>query len=111
MIVSLGTLAVHLLDEEFAGKFTQENNSLLISKGEKLYKSKGCIACHGDEGNNPASEEYPLLGGQPRKYIEQQIKDIRDENRTNGSVSLMATSISGVTDEEAYMISLYLSDV
>lgn len=105
----LGTLIVHLFDAEFAGKFRGENNDEIIFQGKELYVKKGCHSCHGTNGNNPSDENYPLLGGQPRKYLEQQILDIRDGRRANGSSSIMASSIKRLKDNEAYMISFYLS--
>ena len=105
----LGAAGVHLFDSEFAGVFTREDLSKQISQGEQLYKKKGCYSCHGANGNSPVDESYPLIGGQPRVYLERQIKDIRDGERSNGSASLMKSSIQRVKDNDVYLISLYLS--
>ena len=108
-IVIIGSLSVHMLDTEFAGKLTQEDNSDLIAKGEKLYKKSSCIGCHGKMGKNPTDSNWPNLSGQPTKYLYQQMIDIRDGNRNNGSSSLMAASIKNLENEKAYLIALYLS--
>ena len=108
---AIGSLSVHLFDPEFAGKFTMEDNSKLIDKGKVLYAKKGCIACHGKDGNNPIDETYPKIGGQPKEYLNQQIIDIRDGQRMNGGSSLMKASIGRVKDGDAYLIALYLSEI
>lgn len=105
----VATLLVHLFDSEFAGKFTISENTAAIDKGRVLYKDKGCLTCHGAGGINPINEDFPNIAGQPRKYTEQQLKDIRDGRRNNGGTSLMKSSVSDLTNEEAYLISLYLS--
>jgi cytochrome c553 len=63
------TLLVHLFSKDFAGKLTQEDNGKLIAKGEKLYAERSCKTCHGDGGNKPINEDYPLLAGQPSKVL------------------------------------------
>jgi cytochrome c553 len=34
-----------------------------------------CAACHGPQGNTPASPDYPRLGGQHREYVEKALND------------------------------------
>ena len=110
-VAIIGSLSVHMLDHEFAGKLTQEDNSDLIAKGKKLYKNSSCIGCHGKKGKYPTDSNWPHLAGQPAKYLYQQMIDIRDGNRSNGSSSLMAGSIKNLENEKAYLISLYLSNL
>ena len=108
-VAIIGSLSVHMLDPEFAGKLTQEDNSDLIAKGKKLYINSSCIGCHGKKGKYPTDSNWPNLAGQPTKYLYQQMIDIRDGNRNNGSSSLMAGSIKNLDNEKAYLIALYLS--
>ena len=108
-VAIIGSLSVHMLDPEFAGKITQEDNSDLIAKGEKFYKNSSCIGCHGKMGKYPTDSNWPNISGQPTKYLYQQMIDIRDGNRNNGSSSLMAASIKNLENEKAYLIALYLS--
>jgi cytochrome c553 len=111
LIYLIGALSVHMFSKEFAGKLTKVDNSKLIAKGERLYKDRACINCHGAGGNNPTNEDWPNLSGQPQKYLEAQIKDIRDGRRKNGTSAMMAGSIKSVTNDEVYLISLYLSEM
>ena len=89
--------------------FILKANTAAITQGKRLYKEKGCLTCHGVGGVNPINEDFPNIGGQPRKYLEQQVRDIRDGRRNNAGTSLMKSSVADLTDEEAYLISLYLS--
>tara|TARA_B100000700_G_C14972266_1_gene822059 strand:+ start:90 stop:392 length:303 start_codon:yes stop_codon:yes gene_type:complete len=100
-----------MIDPEFAGKLSQENDSDLIAKGGNFYKNSSCIGCHGEMGKYPTDSNWPNLAGQPTKYLYQQIVDIRDGNRNNGSSSLMAGSIKNLENEKAYLIALYLSNL
>ena len=109
IVTMIGSLSVHLLDPDFAGKLTQEDNTELIAKGKKLYQKSTCIGCHGKSGGNPTNSDWPNIAGQPSKYLYQQMIDIRDGNRNNGSSSLMASSIKNLENENAYLIAIYLS--
>ena len=109
IVTMIGSLSVHLLDPDFAGKLTQEDNTELIAKGKKLYQKSTCIGCHGKNGGNPTNSDWPNIAGQPSKYLYQQMIDIRDGNRNNGSSSLMASSIKNLENENAYLIAIYLS--
>jgi cytochrome c553 len=46
-----------------------------IAAGEKLYKSKACVGCHGKAGKKPQLENYPVLAYQNALYLEEQNKD------------------------------------
>ena len=109
VIAIIGSLCVHMLDSEFAGKLTREDYSDLTAKGEKLYKETSCIGCHGKKGKYPTDSNWPNLAGQPTKYLYQQMIDIRDGNRNNGSSSLMSGSFKNLENEKAYLIARYLS--
>jgi len=109
--VIIVSLSVHMLDPEFAGKLTQEDNSELIAKGKMIYQKSTCIGCHGKKGKYPTNSEWPNIAGQPQKYLYQQIIDIRDGSRNNGGSSLMASSIKNLENEKAYLIAVYLSSL
>ena len=74
-----------------------------------LYKEKICHTCHGEDGTHPITQDYPVVAGQPAKYLMQQMKDIRDGKRTNGLSAAMQASVSNVTDEEFALIAEWLA--
>ncbi len=51
-----------------------------IKDGEKVYKTKTCVACHGPRGQRPI-QSYPALAGQNEKYMLTQLKDIKSGKR------------------------------
>ncbi len=51
-----------------------------IADGEKLYKTKTCMACHGLKGARPI-QTYPALAGQNEKYLLTQMQDIKTGKR------------------------------
>jgi cytochrome c len=78
-------------------------------KGADLYKEKVCHTCHGEDGTHPVTEDYPVIAGQPVKYLVQQMQDIRDGRRNNGLSPAMRASVSEVTDEELEVIAEWLA--
>jgi cytochrome c len=79
------------------------------NQGADLYKEKICHTCHGEDGTHPITQDYPVVAGQPAKYLMQQMKDIRDGKRTNGLSAAMQASVSNVTDEEFALIAEWLA--
>ena len=78
-------------------------------QGADLYKKKICHTCHGADGTHPVTQDYPVIAGQPVKYLMQQMRDIRDGRRTNGLSAAMRASVSNVTDEEFEVIAEWLA--
>jgi cytochrome c553 len=70
-------------------------------------KSALCATCHGPDGNsiNPV---WPSLAGQSQNYLSQQLKNFRDGNRKNMSMSAMAAALTDqdIADLSAYYTSL-----
>jgi cytochrome c len=78
-------------------------------EGADLYEAKICHTCHGEDGTHPVTEDYPVIAGQPVKYLVQQMKDIRDGRRTNGLSEAMRASVSNTTDDELRVIAEWLA--
>lgn len=51
-----------------------------IADGEKIYKTKTCVACHGPKGARPI-QSYPAVAGQNEKYLLSQLIDIKAGKR------------------------------
>jgi len=77
--------------------------------GKALFEQKGCIACHGPEGNQPTGPTYPKLKGQNKDYMIQQIKDIKSGARSNGLTAMMKPIVKNLNDEEIAAVAEYLS--
>jgi cytochrome c553 len=78
-------------------------------EGAALYEAKICHTCHGEDGTHPVTADYPVIAGQPVKYLVRQMKDIRDGRRTNGLSETMRTAVQGVTDDEFEKIAAWLA--
>jgi cytochrome c len=78
-------------------------------RGAELYKEKICHTCHGADGTHPVTQDYPVLAGQPVKYLVRQMKDIRDGRRTNGLSETMRSAVANVTDDEFEAIAEWLA--
>ena len=66
------------------------NQSAAPMSGEALVEAKGCVACHGKDGNGvvlPATGKpdplYPVLAGQYASYLEYSLKSYRTGTRKN----------------------------
>ncbi len=77
--------------------------------GAALYTRYQCHICHGEHGEHPARGGYPVIAGQDRIYLVQQILDIRDGVRDNAQTDLMRPMVKSISDVEAAAIAEYLS--
>jgi cytochrome c len=83
--------------------------ALARDEGAVLYKERICHTCHGEDGTHPITQDYPVIAGQPIKYLVRQMKDIRDGRRTNGLSETMRVAVQGVTDAEFEKIAAWLA--
>ena len=80
--------------------------------GAKLVEAKGCIACHGKDGNGvvlatgKTDPQYPVLAGQYASYIEFALKAYRGGTRKN---IIMAGFAEKMTDGEIKALAHYFS--
>lgn len=80
--------------------------------GAKLIEAKGCVACHGKDGNGVAlatgktDPQYPILAGQYASYIEFSLKAYRGGTRKN---VIMAGFAGNLTDGEIKALAQYLA--
>jgi cytochrome c553 len=77
--------------------------------GGALYQAHACDSCHGKNGLQPISPDYPMLGGQNARYLLRQMIDIRDGNRTNALAATMRAAVTQVSDEDFAVIAEWLS--
>ncbi len=48
-----------------------------VNKGEELFKTKACFACHGPEGEGNKALNAPRIAGQGSWYLERQLKNFK----------------------------------
>ena len=59
-------------------------------------KSANCVACHGNDGNSTIPD-YPNIGGQNAKYLEIQMRQMRDGERV---IPLMLGQLDAMSDQD-----------
>ncbi|MEE9445955.1 MAG: cytochrome c [Cocleimonas sp.] len=84
-------------------------NSSVYADGAALYTSKGCAACHGADAKSPIMPAYPKIAGQSKKYLTQQMVDIKTGARSNGQSATMKGIMAGISDDEIAEIAVYIS--
>ncbi len=77
--------------------------------GAELYRRYGCPVCHGPEGRQPAHPTYPLIAGQKRAYLVQQLLDIQSGERDNGATALMVEVVRDLGVDEIEAIAGFLA--
>ncbi len=81
--------------------------------GGKLIEAKGCVACHGKDGNGvvlatgKTDPQYPILAGQYASYIEFSLKAYRSGTRKN---AIMAGFAGNLTDAEIKALAQYFAN-
>ena len=77
--------------------------------GARLYHERGCVLCHGPEGREPAKDSYPVLAGQRRAYLAQQLRDLRSGLRSNGRAAVMREFVERLDDAHIDALARWLS--
>jgi cytochrome c553 len=63
-----------------------------------------CAACHGIDGAQPTTPEYPKLAGQYPDYLAKALRDYKSGQRKN---PIMAGMAQGLTERDIENVSLY----
>lgn len=85
------------------------SSASFAADGKDIYTAKGCLACHGADGNTPMIPSYPKVAGQSKDYLVQQMKDIKSGARNNGQSVVMKGIMAAVSDEEITALADYLA--
>lgn len=86
-----------------------------VADGEKLYKTKTCVACHGPKGARPI-QSYPAIAGQNEKYLQNQLQDIKSGKRIASKdptghpyTEGMAAVLHLLSDKDPALLAKYLA--
>jgi cytochrome c553 len=87
----------------------------LIQRGATLYTQgsvergiQACANCHGPGGRG-LSHVYPSIAGQPRSYVETQLRLWQEGVRRNDIAELMGSVARRMTDEDIRAVSAYVA--
>jgi cytochrome c553 len=64
-----------------------------VGAGKAVYMGKGCIGCHGPEGNSLVPT-YPSLAGRDVAWVKQTLTAFRGGTRANPTMNAMSASLS-----------------
>ncbi len=82
----------------------------LYLRGDAARKVAACAACHGAAGEGIAGVA-PVIGGQGRRYLSQQLHNWRSGERSNAPGPGMREAAAGLTDTEIEALALYVSEM
>ena len=70
-------------------------------------KSQACAACHGPDGNQPTTPDFPRLAGQHPDYLLKALHDYKSGARKN---PIMAGQVANLKDEDMADLAAYFSE-
>jgi cytochrome c553 len=65
----------------------------LAARGVPGLRIPACVQCHGPAAE-PRNEHYPRLAGQPREYLERQLRRFRDDHRGGSAYAVIMREIA-----------------
>ena len=122
----MGDIAVAVSDEDlddisayFASQPMMKGDHPSTNKtGKKLYDNNDlsrmmvrCKNCHGPTGKglDPGNPVNPVIGGQHKEYLLEQLINFREGVRSNSTGGLMNTTVHQLSDKELEGLSDYIS--
>ena len=94
------------------------SNGPLAKKGAEIFKNGipqqgvyGCHNCHGEngKGRGKGNSLFPVIGGQQKAYIINQLNNFKSGNRRNDPAGMMGDIAKKLTDEEIKAVAEYVS--
>lgn len=83
----------------------------LVANGDAARGVVACASCHGTDGRGLAASAGPVIAGQGRRYLEQQLQDWRSGYRRNSAGSIMNQQAARLTDADISALAGYLSQL
>lgn len=95
----------------FASQNQMKGTPTKNEKGEKLYREKGCLNCHGEIGKGKPSYNalFPVIGGQHKEYLTKQMNDFKTGARDTDISGIMGLLANQMADAEVEAVSEFLS--
>lgn len=83
----------------------------LFTRGDMRRNILPCQSCHGEtgKGKNSPTETRPVIGGQHRIYLREQLRNWREGERHNSPEGIMNIIAKSLTDAEIEALSHYIS--
>ena len=124
-VLEMTGMLTNLSDQDLAdiaAYFSSQKGSVgaadakLVERGQALFRGgdveKGlpaCTGCHSPDGQGNAPAGFPHLGGQHAGYIEKQLTDFREGDRTNdGDAMTMRTIAAKLSNKDIKALAQYI---
>jgi len=100
------------IEDEAERKLYFEGHKLFYEGNERTGAFR-CVKCHGEEGKGePLNNNlFPVLGGQHKSYLINQLTDFKHEVRENDRSGMMLRITTHLTAEDIEALATYLSHV
>lgn len=94
------------------GNANAEAQSLFF-RGDLKRNILSCKSCHGidGKGSHSTNDIYPVIAGQNRFYLREQLRNWRAATRTNSPSQVMNVIAKSLTDAEIEALAEYVSDM
>lgn len=94
----------------------ESNNRIasgLFFNGDMTRNILPCKSCHGDSGKGKysATGSYPVIGGQYRIYLREQLRNWRKGERSNSPSGVMNVIAKSLSDTEIESLADYISEL
>lgn len=85
--------------------------SLLFTKGDRSRDILPCVSCHGPKGKGSiaGSDSFPVIGGQQKQYLQEQLIEFRKGSRSGSAGGIMNIITKSLSDSEIEALSNYIS--
>ena len=124
-VLEMTGLLANLNDQDLAdiaAYYASQKNTVgaadpaLVERGQALFRGgdveKGlpaCTGCHSPDGQGNAPAGFPHLGGQHASYIEKQLTDFREGDRTNdGDTMIMRGIAAKLSNKDIKALASYI---
>lgn len=83
----------------------------LYTQGDAARNIAACAECHGAQGQGKSAgkEQFPVIGGQDRRYLEKQLIEWRSGERRNSPGAVMNHVAKALTDPEIKALAAYIA--
>lgn len=113
-------IAAYFSSQKHMKAMVPGSDSKAIKKGKSIYDKGnmktglyGCVNCHGPKGRgkSPSNQIFPVIGGQNKDYLVQQLKDFKTGTRKNDPANMMMDIAKRMSDSEIDAVAEYLSSL